>query len=209
MSQPEKPDTALWPSVTFILETTGIADFSQIPNGDLYKQRGSDIHMICESIDLGEPDYWSDGELAGYAQAWEAFRRDTDFRPVLIETRVAHEQRRYKGRLDRAGYFGSGMDLVVLDLKGGIVAEWVRLQTAAYAACLPDLKKYDPQLPDTFLHPEKSKRCGVQLRKDGRYTISAEYKDYRADSNYFFSLVATVHGRSLYGKTLIDDGDAA
>jgi hypothetical protein len=191
-STPGPVDLSTWPRVTFILETTGIADFSKIPNGDFYKQRGSDIHMICESIDRGEPDYWSDGDLAGYARAYLKFKEETKFKPKLIEHPVYHETRRYKGTLDRTGHFGDG-PLVLIDIKGGIVAEWVRLQTAAYAACL--------------LQPETIPRHGLQLRKNGTFKLSEPYKDYRQDSNMFFSLVSSVHGRSLYGKIEIAEGE--
>lgn len=177
---------ATFPRVTSILEATGLSDFSKIPNGDFYKERGSDIHMICQSIDSGEPDYWTGSELEGYAQAWLSFRQDTQFSPLEIELPVYHEQRRYRGTLDRLGTFGTSPDRVLLDIKGGFVADWVRLQTAAYAACLPD--------------PEKIHRCGVQLKKNGKYVVSPEFKDYRGDSNTFFCLVATVHARTNYGK---------
>lgn len=197
------PDGENWPRVTRILEATGIADFSKIRNAEYYLQRGTDVHMIAASICKGEPDYWSGSELEGYAAAWQAFLADTQFRPILVEQPVFHEQRKYRGTLDYAGYFGGSADLVQLDVKSGIVADWVKLQTAAYTACLPDLRKVMPELPEACDHPAAVKRCGVQLMKTGRYKISAAYPDYRTDSNYFFSLVATIHGRSLYGKTEI------
>ena len=187
----QKPDIENWPRVTGILKATGIADFSKIPNIDYYLQRGTDVHMMAESVVKGEPDYWTGTDLEGYIVAWKSFLEDTRFRPKLIEHPVYHEQRRYKGTLDYTGHFGESSDLVLLDLKSGIVAEWVRLQTAAYAACLPD--------------PHKIKRLGVQLKNNGKYVISPEYKDYRTDSNYFFSLVAAVHGRTIYGKTTVED----
>lgn len=186
-----KLDITQWPRVTYILETTGIVDYSQIPNKAIYLTRGSDVHLITESIDRGEPDYWSDSDLSGYAKAWSQFRADTDFRPELIEHPVYHKVRRYKGRLDRLGRFGESKFRILLDIKSGIVADWVRLQLAAYAAC--------------FDRPEEIRRYGLQLKKDGTYRISEEFKDYRQDSNYFFSLVATVHGRSIYGKTTVED----
>src|SRR4026207_565083 len=77
--QPELPiaetappplDISSWPRVTRILEATGVADYSKIPNAEFYLSRGKDVHMICEDIDKGMPDYWTGGELAGYADAW-------------------------------------------------------------------------------------------------------------------------------------------
>lgn len=178
-----------WPRVTYILEATGVVDYSRIPNAEFYLSRGSDVHMIAADIDSELPDYWSDGDLAGYAAAWVKFKQETGFKPELIEHPVYHEGRRYKGTLDRLGKFGAGRDRVLLDIKSGIVADWVKLQTAAYAACL--------EKPETIL------RYGLQLKKDGNYKLSEPFKDYRTDSQYFFCLVSTLHGRTLYGKTEI------
>lgn len=192
--QPEgKTDLNSWPRVTQILEATGIADYSRIPSSEIYLQRGADIHMMCESVDKGEPDYWTGTELEGYVRAYIRFKEETLFRPELIEHPVYNEVRRYRGTLDRLGKFGDGRDKVLIDIKSGIVAEWVRLQTAAYAACLD--------------FPEKMLRYGLQLRRDGNYRLSEPFKDYRTDSNYFFSLVATIHGRSIYGKAEIMEGE--
>lgn len=187
--EPQQPDTDSWPSVTGILKATGIADFSRLPNAELYLQRGSDVHMVCDSIDKEEPDYWTGTELEGYANAWKKFRLETEWRTLFIEARVLNPQRRYRGTLDRLGFFGQNTTRVLLDIKSGIVADWVKLQTAGYAACLEE--------------PQTIQRCGVQLKKTGDYVLSAAYPDYRQDSNYFFSLVATVHGRTIYGKTEI------
>lgn len=182
-----KPDLSTWPRVTYILETTGVADFTLIKTGDFYKQRGADVHLYCESIDRNEPDYWSGSEHAGFAAAYQLFKKETGFVPKLIEHPVYNEIRRYKGTLDRTGtYANNRQQLVLLDIKTGAIGRWVRLQTAAYAACL--------------LQPETILRQGLQLRGDGTYKLSEPFTDYRTDSNMFFSLVSAVHGRSLYGK---------
>ncbi len=183
MTQPL--DIESWPRVTQVLSTTGISDFSKIRNGDFYLQRGQDIHMICESIDKDEPDYWSDGDLAGYAAAYQLFKQETGFVPDLIEHPVYNDVRKYKGRLDRTGRFPSRKLKALGDIKSGFVADWVRLQTAAYAACIPDAESYE--------------RFGLSLAGNGKYKLSF-FDNYIQDRNYFFALVSTVHGRSIYGK---------
>jgi hypothetical protein len=189
MATAQPDDIQSWPRVTEILRATGIADFSGIRNAEFYLQRGSDVHMVCESIDKGESDYWTGTDMEGYAAAWKKFCLETDWRSELIEHSVSHPQRQYRGTLDRVGRFGESAHRVLLDIKSGIVADWVRLQTAAYAACLED--------------PASIHRCGLQLKKTGDYAVSPAFKDYRQDSNYFFSLVSTIHGRTIYGKTEI------
>ncbi len=178
-------DITSWPRVTQILQATGISDFSKIRNADFYLERGQDVHMICESIDKGEPDYWSDGDLAGYAQSYINFKTETGFIPELIEHPVYHDLRKYKGTLDRIGRFPAFKQKALGDIKSGIVAGWTALQTAAYTA--------------TQAEPESFKRFGLSLSGTGKYKLTW-FDNYRGDINYFFSLVATVHGRSIYGK---------
>lgn len=186
-------DSNSWPRVTQILAATGVADFSQIPNAEFYLQRGQDVHLACADINRGDvPDYWTGSEIEGFCVAWQSFLQETRFKPTHTEYSVVNPTHRYRGTLDDLGYFGDNTDRVLLDVKGGIVAEWVKLQTAAYAACLSD--------------PHKIRRFGVQLSAKGKYAISPEYKDFRVDSQYFFALAATVHGRTLYGKAhLLED----
>ena len=186
-------DISNWPRVTAILQATGVSDFSGIRNAAFYLERGQDVHMICESIDKGEPDYWSEDDLAGYAAAYQKFKVDTGFVPDLIEHPVYNEQRQYKGTLDRTGKFPNRKLKAIVDIKSGIVADWVRLQTAAYLACLPE--------PDSY------ERFGLALGKDGKYKLTAPFDNFVADRNVFFSLVNTVHARTIYGKTESLEGE--
>lgn len=181
-----------WPRVTQILQATGISDFSKIRNAEFYLERGQDVHLICADIDRGIPDYWSDSDLAGYAQAYLNFKAESGFVPDLIEHPVYNEIRKYRGTLDRTGRFPAFKGPNLLDIKSGIVADWTALQTAGYTATLPE--------PETF------RRWGLSLAKTGKYKLT-EFKNYRSDVNYFYSLVATVHGRSIYGKAESWEGE--
>jgi len=190
VSQRETLPIDKWPRVTQVLSETGICDFSKIPNAEFYLERGAEVHLICESMDRGEPDWWSDGELAGYAAAWAKFKEESGFVPTLIEYPVYNEKRMYKGTLDRTGKLGKDGPLVLLDIKSGIVGDWVALPTAAYAACLEDAASI--------------RRFGLQLKGDGSYVAAPEFKNFTQDSNYFFALLAAVHARGLYGKTIVE-----
>jgi hypothetical protein len=183
---------AAWPSVTWILAQTGIVDYSGIRNADYYLERGADVHLIAESISKGETEWWAEGELSGFGQAWKQFLADTGFKVEFSEYAVFHPVRRYRGTLDVVGHFPREKNTrTLIDIKSGIVADWTALQTAAYAACLPE--------------PEKIRRIGLQLKANGSFRVTSEYLNYRIDSSYFFSLVNTVHGRSLYGKTILEE----
>ena len=43
-------------------------------------------------------------------------------------------------------------------------------------------------------------------KPDPQKTAAAapEFKDYREDSNYFFALLASIHARRIYGKTVTE-----
>lgn len=193
MITPEDLDITDWPRVTQVLSATGISDFSKIRNADFYLQRGQDIHLICESIDKGESDWWSDGDLAGYANAYQLFKKETGFIPELIEHPVFNEVRKYRGTLDRTGRFPNRKRKAIVDIKSGVVADWTRLQTIAYANCLPN--------------PEEFERYGLSLAGNGKYKLTAPFDNDLADRNYFFSLVNAVHGRSIYGKAESWEGE--
>lgn len=192
MSEFSAEEIKYFPRVTAILSATGLSDFSQIRNSEFYLERGSDIHLICADIDRGVPDYWSDSDLSGYASAWIEFKKQTGFQPDLIEEPVVNDIRRFRGTLDRTGTFPHIKNKILLDIKSGVIAKWVALQTAAYASCLPE--------------PESFRRFGIALAGNGKYKLT-EFENYRSDSNYFFSLVATVHGRSIYGKAESWEGE--
>lgn len=181
-----------WPRVTQILQATGISNFSKIRNAEFYLERGQDVHLICADIDRGIPDYWSGSDLEGYAKAYILFKQESGFVPDLIEHPVYNDLRKYKGTLDRTGHFPAFKNKAIGDIKSGIVCAWVALQTAAYNACLPE--------------PETYKRFGLSLAKNGKYKLTW-FENYRSDVNYFYSLVATVHGRSIYGKAESWEGE--
>ena len=121
------------PSVTQIIKSAGLYDFSMIPADVLEWKRnlGTQVHAATELDDMDNlGDY--DPQISGYIEAWRKFKIDTGFRPVHIEQRVFHKIHKYAGTLDRIGVFGERNALV--DIKTGQAdLMTVGPQTAAYA----------------------------------------------------------------------------
>lgn len=123
------------PSVTTVLESVGLIDYSHIPwpTRQMALERGRAVHEAI-ALDLeGDLDEESADEagVLGYVQAARAARAELGVLvPDAWEQRVYHERWRYAGTLDlRAGK-------VLIDWKTNQAEHWVRFQLAAYAACI-------------------------------------------------------------------------
>lgn len=179
-------DGRVIPNVTRVLEP--LAELWRVPRDVLEaaQVRGTRVHRVCELDDLGTLDESSVNEaLRGYLDAWRKFKREHDFTPDLIETRVVHLARGYAGTLDRTGYMrvGTRRRYVLLDIKSGILSELAGLQTAAYMAAAPTGSKKFPK-PIAL-------RAGVKLDADGDYKLHI-FDSHERDLAVFYSCL-TVH----------------
>lgn len=167
-----------WPSVTTVLGAAGLSDYSGVPQDALeYAQkRGTAVHKAAWWHDIGDLDESTvSPAIAGYVEAWKAFRRNTGFTPESIEQITWCKTYRYFGTYDRIGRFSDGR-IAVVDLKTGPESPSWKYQLAGYAR----------------LHPEplKRERIAVQLSKDGAYSVKP-YKlaDFRKHEAVFLSAV--------------------
>src|SRR5229473_2122434 len=89
------------PSVTTILQTTGIVDSTWFTEGS--RVRGTTLHRATEAIDRGEPLDAVGPMLTPYLDAYRAFL--SDVHPVWqgIEAPVVDRALGYAGTLDRWG----------------------------------------------------------------------------------------------------------
>lgn len=164
------------PSVTEVLERTGIVDYSRIPPAtrEMALARGSAVHEAI-ALDLdGDLDEASVEPIMGYVEAARAARHDLGIgTPDAFEKRGYHAQHRYAGTLDLI--FGD----TLLDWKTNTAEWWVQLQTAAYAAMQPE--------------PGRLTRLAVELHDDGSYRlITFKPSDYRRDFNDFLCCLRVV-----------------
>ena len=134
------------------------------------RQRGRIVHKIAELEDRGKLDLSSiDPRLIGYAEAYREFKRETQFRPFLIEWRFYDRVLDVCGTLDRLGEAFED-EVLLVDLKTGDVEEWVGLQLVSYERGV----LAHPGALDYLKIGKKVrsiKRRALQLRNDGTYKL--------------------------------------
>lgn len=175
------------PSVTQILEAVGVVDFSYLPPGTrkMALERGRRVHLATQFDDEADLDLDGlDEALLPYVQSWRNWRRDSGFEPTLIEY-LGYHPSGYAGRMDRFGKIRSRSLLV--DIKTNSMEGWVRLQTAGYAAFLPD--------------PISFERVCVELHQDATYrAITYPGKDFKRDFQDFQSCLAVYRLQERFGR---------
>lgn len=160
------------PSVTQILESEGISDFSRVPSEALRiaQERGTAVHKATQYLDEGRLDWNTVHEsLLGYLEAWERYKTECKVELLEIETAV-YSTLGYAGTLDRIIYAGGRNGLI--DIKSGSPTAAAAIQTAAYG----------------YAHPKRDKlsfRAAVQLSADGTYKVQKHDNDLIWDFNVF------------------------
>ena len=179
-------------SVTGVLKTAGLIDFSFLPTLVLerHRERGAVVHQAIHylnerDLDLGEfradfPDW------VGYVDAWVTFCRLRAFVPVLSEHRV------YSRRLDCAGTvdcFGLlDGQAVIVDFATGDPADVAKdLQTAGYLILAREWCDEDAALAAFMAAHPVVRRYAVALKVDGTFKLHP-YLD-PLDARHFLTLV--------------------
>lgn len=156
----------VYPGVTTIIHDV----YPSYPYPEGAAERGHHVHLATQLFDEDDLDNSSlDPIVAGYLEGWKLFREEMAFVPTQIEMFVHNEVYGYCGTLDRIGTMQG--KLYLIDIKSGAKVFWHRIQTAAYALCLP---------PDTVF-----KRASVYLSAEGKYKI--DYYTNKQDYNDWLS----------------------
>lgn len=170
------------PSVTQVLERSGLADYSSIDPDVLKRaqERGTAVHLACELYDAGNPLAESVGpKIVPYLDAWKRFRAESRAVVLRSEHLVYHPRWRYAGTLDRVVLLNGRV--TVLDLKTAAGIEpWVELQTAAYLHAWNE-ETENPQLR-SWSH------AAIRLRKDGTYRLHMFGSPFRPFSQFLRAL---------------------
>lgn len=168
-------------SVTQYLKLAGLIDSDWYTEES--RQRGSAVHAAIFYRNQNDLDESSLHPIvAPFVAAYDKFVADTGFVPELVEHRVYDPIWIVAGTLDAAGTWKLGPDKIVIDFKTGNIEPWARLQLAQYEACLN----------------ERHRRFGLQLKPDGTYRLSEEYRD-REDIRTFRAIVSIVNWRIQNG----------
>jgi hypothetical protein len=126
------------PSVTQVLQSVGLPDFSGIPaniKDDVLEWKsglGKSVHKATELDDLGVVDNYNlDPRTLPFLEAYRRFKRESGFQGVLLEEKICNPTYQYTGTLDRVGVINGKYSLI--DFKTGITdPKVVGPQTAAY-----------------------------------------------------------------------------
>lgn len=172
-------DGAVVPSVTGILQASGLIDFSGIPTGilDAAKERGTIVHealALANEGDLDADQFAADfPDYVGYLDGWRAFCAQRRFTAIVSECRIASRSHQIAGTLDVLGELDG--TAVLLDFATGDPRDVSKdYQTAAYLALAlewsnePDA---DPRLDEFFRRHPLVRRYAVALTKDGKFAL--------------------------------------
>ena len=169
-------------SVTQILQSTGIIDFSKVPKENLEASMifGTYVHEATELYDKNNLNLETlHPKLRPYLDAWIKFKVQVGFEIELNEEKIGSQKYMFAGTLDRRGIINNQRGIV--DIKTSVdISRATAIQTAGYMIAHNEMFK-----------KEKTKfRMAVLLKPDGTYKIS-EYSD-KSDMNVFLSSL-TLH----------------
>lgn len=122
------------PSVTQILNATGLVDFSGIPSRtmELAQERGTTVHLITELYDRGELDESTiDPELVGYFEAYKKFLADFRIVRFIAIEQIVSSPGLYAGTQDRLAVMAD-QKTIRYDIKTGQPHPTHGLQLTAY-----------------------------------------------------------------------------
>lgn len=157
------------PSITQILQAQGLinTDYFTLEG----RERGRLVHLACQFYDEGCLDWKTvDPRIVGYVRAWEKFRRESHFNPDASEVPLYSETLLFAGIPDRWTRLYEKRQIV--EIKTGVIAPWVALQTAAQDLLIND-SRY-------------SERMAVQLKPDGNYTTK-QFAKHIQDRQWFLA----------------------
>lgn len=148
---------------------------------DYAASRGSRVHELCAMYDFDALPDEIEAECLPYVQAWAAFCRD--WRPTweLVEWSAYSAVDGYAGTADRIGLIDGAR--CVVDIKTA-----ASLDRASKVALTAQLAGYRRLAQENGLRMDGAD-FGVQLRKDGSYTVHSSQKiaeRYRFDPAELF-----------------------
>ncbi|KKN68338.1 hypothetical protein LCGC14_0452140 [marine sediment metagenome] len=121
-------------SVTQVLETVGISDFSMVPAKILERAQnyGTAVHKTIELFEKNELDEDSlDLRLVEVLEQWKTFKKDLNVNILLSEQKLFSLKYCYAGTMDAVLTLDHG-PISILDIKTGQSYPSHQIQTSAY-----------------------------------------------------------------------------
>ena len=151
-------DGRIVPSVTQVIKSVGMSDYSKIP-ADILQAKAELGQIVHEATEYDDADDLDEESLCldaiRYIEAWRKFKQD--FKPVLklAEQRLGSVKHGFAGTIDRLLAI-HGLDYL-LDLKASMAEPWHKVQLAGYLLLLKE----------NGIRPAKC--LNVYLQPDGNY----------------------------------------
>lgn len=173
------------PSVTQVISSAGLSDFSRVDPDVLEKAQnwGKAVHSVCHLYDTDNLDSF-DPLLQPSLDAWIKWKKDTGFVVESSEQIVYSRIYNYAGTYDRVGLLDGVRTLV--DIKTGTtLPKTIALQTAGYMGAFNEGKRGAQEI---------RRRLCVQLL-EGTYKMH-EYKE-RTDFRVFTSCLNILNFKKI------------
>lgn len=178
------------PSITQVLQITGIVDFSKVPPMILAasQQFGTACHKATELYDLGTLDFATlDEALRPYLDNWIYFKEKYGFKPLIIEKPMASRIYRFAGTPDRLGEIDGKQ--VIVEIKTSYeLSKATALQTAAQGILWKENGGTN-----------KYRRLAVLLTGDKLPEVK-EYTDKADEGKFLACLTVANLKKEFYGK---------
>jgi hypothetical protein len=193
-------DGARVPSVTELLEAAGVSpDYRKVHPAVLRHARLRGIHVdkCCDLDDADDLDWSSvDPEAVGYVQAWQAFKADYGYEPVISKPLIYHPTYRYAGEPDSIGMLDDYVAVAERKATAKMAATYA-LQTAGYACNGLYMAPRGGGLLEPVPWGGPVMRLGVHLMPGGRYEL-VPYED-PDDEAAWLGVIALARWRKLRG----------
>ena len=153
------------PSVTEIMRSAGLVDFSRVPPETLRmaQERGTAVHAACNLYDHGTLDYASlDPVIWPYLEAWDKFVRQAGV--IIHKTeRSVHSRHGYAGTFDRLVTM-AGLPAMIDIKTSELISQATGVQTIAYL-------KAAEESGYLGMPAKKYQRFAVHLYDNGKYEL--------------------------------------
>jgi hypothetical protein len=181
-------DRAL-PSVTQVLASAGIANFTNPWFTEAVRDRGTYVHaaiMLDHEGDLDETSL--DPQLVPYLTGWRKFREDTRCHIEHWEKRVCDPDLGYAGTLD---------GIITRQVGQRERRELVDVKCGYYASCGPQTSAYRRCAFHLYDRPVVIHRAIVELPGDGSYRYHP-LEDNVGDEQLFLAALRIFHWRAKH-----------
>lgn len=176
----------MYPRVTSILESAGIAVFYDMAEREYYLGRGQAVHLATALSDQGILNEATvEDDIRPYLQGWRCFVDDTDITFDAVEQTVFSAIYGYAGTLDRVGILNGNH--CIIDIKTGPKNPATGIQLAAYKVAYLD--------GGPMGHAYN--RYAVHLTREGKYSL-VQYGNH-TDRNVFLSALTVYRWQQREG----------